>query len=94
MTAELTELTELTELSELTAELNAVVAELPPERVRQVLNFARILKHSPTGEIDMSDPTPEDLRTESNRIMQRFEQETPDEEWGDLKPMKPGERYK
>lgn len=85
---------EVTELTELNAELNAVAAELPPERLRQVINFARLLKFSPTGEIDMSDPTPEDLRANFNAQMRRFEEEHPNEDWGDLKPMKPGERYK
>jgi hypothetical protein len=75
-------------------ELTAIAAELPPERLLQVINFARMLRNSPTGEIDMSDLTTEDLRAESNRVMQQFEEEHGDEDWGDLKPMNPGERYK
>jgi hypothetical protein len=75
-------------------ELTRVASELPPERLQQVLNFARLLKYSPTGEIDMSDPTPDDLRAWANHAMQRFEEEHGEEDWGDLKPMNPGERYK
>ncbi len=77
------------ELTELTAELNAVVAGLPPERVRQVLNFARILTHSPTGEIEMGELTAEDKRAIAQSALRRFDEEHPGEDWSYLRQITP-----
>ena len=75
-------------------ELTRAAAELNPIQLRVLLNFARMLKYAPDGVIDMSDPTPEDLMANFNEQMRRFEEEHGEEDWGDLQPMNPGERYK
>ena len=80
---------ELTELTELTAELNAVAAELPPERLRQVLNFARMLKYSQTGEIEMGELTAEDKRAIAHAALRRFDEEHPGEDWSYLRQITP-----
>jgi len=79
MTAELTE-------------LNAVAAELPPDLVRKVTAYARMLK-TPYWELPgySSEWTEEDMRDATLATMRAFEAEHPDEDWGDLKPMNPGE---
>ena len=82
---------ELSEVNEVVAELNAVAAELPPERLRQVLNYARMLKYSQTGEIEMGELTADDKRAIAHAALRRFDEEHPGEDWGDLKPMKPGD---
>lgn len=76
MTAELTE-------------LNEVVAEFPPEMVRQVLNYARMLKCSQTGEIEMSELTTEDKRAIAHAALRRFEEQHPGEDWSYLRQITP-----
>ena len=82
MTAEVTELTE-------------VVAEFPPEMVRKVIEYAKTLAQ-PYWERPgySSEWTEEDMRDFTAASMKYFDEQHPGEEWGDLKPMKPGERYK
>lgn len=73
MTAELTE-------------LNAVVAEFPPEALRRVIDYARRLTISadvPYWERPgfSSEWTEEDMRDATNACLRSFEEQHPDEEW-------------
>jgi len=71
-------------------ELNRLLAEFPPAQVRRVLDYVRALKLSPPGlDYDTDDPTEDELRRESNRTMQRFEDEHPGEDWSG-QPYTPG----
>lgn len=80
---------ELTELTEVLAELNAVVAALTPERARQVLNYARMLKYSLTGVIEMGELTAEDKRAIAHAALRRFEEQHPGEDWSYLRQITP-----
>ncbi len=63
-------------------ELNRLLAEFPPELVRQVLSYAQTLTLSPSGlDYDTDEPTEDELRETSNRDMERFEDEHPGEDW-------------
>jgi len=54
------------------------------------LDYVRALKLSPPGlDYDTDDPTEDELRRESNRTMQRFEDEHPGEDWSG-QPYTPG----
>jgi len=80
---------ELTELQELTAELNAVVAQLPPEMQRRVVNYARMLKLSPTGTVEMGELTDDDKLAIAQSVFRRFDEEHPGEDWSHLRKTTP-----
>jgi hypothetical protein len=77
------------------AELNAIAVTLPPAVVRELIRYAKKFQGPYWTWPGYSDEwTDEDLRDFSNAAMQYFEEEHPDEDWGDQKPMNPGEKYK
>lgn len=80
---------ETTELAELTAELNTVVAALPPELQRRVVNYARMLKLSPTGNIELGDLTADDKLAIAHAAFRRFDEEHPGEDWSHLRETTP-----
>jgi hypothetical protein len=77
------------------AELNAVAATLPPALVRHLVGYAKRFQ-GPYWEWPgySSEWTEEDMRDFTAASMRHFDEQHPDEEWGDLRPMNPGERYK
>jgi hypothetical protein len=76
-------------------ELNAVAGTLPPTVLRELIRYAKQFQGPywtwPGYSDEWSD---EDIRDFMNQSMQHFEEEHPDEDWSDLQPMNPGERYK
>jgi hypothetical protein len=63
--------------------LTRVVAGLPPDAIRQVIDFALFLQARHAAPVDYSDEwTDEDLRDATLASLRRFEAEHPDEDWG------------
>jgi hypothetical protein len=56
------------------AELNSIVAELPPELVRKVIEYARGLTSAPPGHLEIGEWTEEELREEAIRALRRFDE--------------------
>lgn len=76
----------------MTAELNelqAVVAEFPPDLVRKVIEYAKRLTPTNPAGYDADEPTEEELREAHNRDLQRFEDEHSGEDWSQ-QPFTPG----
>lgn len=76
-------------------ELIRVASELTPRQLRKLTVYAHLIT-KPYWELPgYSDEwTDEDLRDATRESMRQFEEEHPDEDWGELKPMNPGKRYK
>ena len=63
--------------------LTRVVAGLPLDAVRKVIDFALFLRTRQAMSVDYSDEwTDEDLRDITLASLRRFEAEHPDEDWG------------
>ncbi len=78
MTAELTE-------------LNALVAEFPPDALKKVIDYARLLTIPPNVPYwerpGYSDEwSEEDLMDATIASMRAFEEQHPDEDWGEFRP--------
>ena len=83
MTAELTE-------------LNALVAEFPPDTLKKVIDYARCLMIAPDVPYwerpgFSSEWTEEDMRDATIASLRSFEEQHPDEDWGALLPKIPQE---
>jgi hypothetical protein len=78
MTAELTE-------------LNRVAADLSPEQVRKVIEYAKLVSKPYWERPGYSDEwTDEDMQDAANASMRAFDEEHPGEDWSHLRPANPG----
>ena len=75
-------------------ELNAVVAEFPPDALRKVIEYARRLTISPDAPYwerpgFSSEWSEEDMRDATIASMKSFDAQHPDEDWSALLPHSP-----